>query len=71
MSGTDVALVVVAALLVPLAGVLAGMEAALVRVSRGSSASRRPSPTRLSDSVTTTMVRPGKTASHGPCRNSG
>ena len=34
MSGTDVALVVVAALLVPLAGVLAGMEAALVRVSR-------------------------------------
>jgi CBS domain containing-hemolysin-like protein len=34
MSGTDVALIVVAALLVPLAGVLAGMEAALVRVSR-------------------------------------
>ena len=34
MNGTDVVLVVIAALLVPLAGVLAGMEAALVRVSR-------------------------------------
>ena len=34
MSGTDVVLIVVAALLVPLAGVLAGLEAALVRVSR-------------------------------------
>jgi magnesium and cobalt exporter, CNNM family len=34
MNGTDVALIVVAALLVPLAGALAGLEAALVRVSR-------------------------------------
>ena len=34
MSGTDVFLIVAAALLVPLAGVLAGLEAALVRVSR-------------------------------------
>jgi CBS domain containing-hemolysin-like protein len=33
MTGTDVVLLVVAALLVPLAGVLAGVEAALVRVS--------------------------------------
>ena len=34
MNGTDVVLIVIAALMVPLAGVLAGMEAALVRVSR-------------------------------------
>ena len=34
MTATDIGLIVVAALLVPLAGVLAGLEAALVRVSR-------------------------------------
>ena len=39
MNGTDVVLLVVAALLVPLAGVLAGVEAALVRVSRAGSRS--------------------------------
>src|SRR5690606_33093139 len=32
--------------------------------SRGSSASRRPSPTRLNASTTSTMARPGNVATH-------
>src|SRR5882724_8454782 len=33
--------------------------------SRGSSASRRPSPTRLNDSTTRKIARPGHSAIHG------
>src|SRR5262249_32255144 len=41
------------------------------RVSRGSRASRSPSPSRLSPRATTTMHTPGITAVHGASRNSG
>ena len=41
------------------------------RLSLGSSASRMPSPSRLSASVSSTIATPGNTAIHGPSRNSG
>src|SRR6185503_14306333 len=48
-----------------------GGDAGHRRLSLGSSASRMPSPSRLSASASSTMATPGNTAIHGASRNSG